>query len=78
MRRQIVTSTIMPAGLTIVLVLAITGSMAGKRMHARTAAMLEASGPTFAALLLGVVVIVGGLTNLPVLVLGPIAEHLIG
>src|SRR5664280_1526868 len=62
----------------IVLVMAIAGSMAGKRVHAHTTATLETSGPTFATLLLGVVVIVGGLTYLPVLVLGPIAERLVG
>jgi len=63
--------------LPIVVILAIAGSMAGARVHARTSATLESSGPTFAGLLLAVVLIVGGLTYLPVLVLGPIAEHLI-
>ena len=62
----------------IVLVMAVAGSMAGKRIHAHTTATLETSGPTFATLLLGVVLIVGGLTYLPVLVLGPIAERLVG
>lgn len=62
----------------IVLVMAIAGSMAGTRVHARTAATLETSGPTFATLLLGVIVIVGGLTYLPLLVLGPVAERLTG
>jgi len=39
---------------------------------------VSTSGPTFGGLLLGLVVIVGGLTFLPVLVLGPVAERLVG
>jgi K+-transporting ATPase ATPase A chain len=39
---------------------------------------MPTSGPTFAGLLTGVVLIIGGLTYLPALVLGPIAEHLAG
>jgi K+-transporting ATPase ATPase A chain len=39
---------------------------------------MPTSGPTFEGLLIGVVLILGGLTYLPVLVLGPIAEHLAG
>jgi Na+-transporting methylmalonyl-CoA/oxaloacetate decarboxylase gamma subunit len=52
---------------------------AGARVHARTrAATLDTSGPTFAAFLLGVVVIVGGLIYFPMLILGPIGERLVG
>jgi K+-transporting ATPase ATPase A chain len=62
----------------IVLSLAIAGSLAGARVHARTRATLDTSGPTFAAFLLGVIVIVGGLIYFPMLILGPIGERIIG
>ncbi len=61
----------------IVLVLAIAGSLAGARVHARTRATLDTTGPTFAAFLLGVIVIVGGLIYFPMLILGPIGERFV-
>jgi potassium-transporting ATPase potassium-binding subunit len=62
----------------IVLALAIAGSLAGARIHARTRATLDTAGPTFAAFLLGVIVIAGGLIYFPMLILGPIGERLVG
>jgi potassium-transporting ATPase potassium-binding subunit len=62
----------------IILALAVAGSLAGARVHARTRATLDTSGPTFAAFLLGVIVIVGGLIYFPMLILGPIGERLVG
>ena len=62
----------------IVLALAIAGSLAGARVHARTRATLDTAGPTFIAFLLGVIVIVGGLIYFPMLILGPIGERIIG
>jgi len=62
----------------IVLALAIAGSLAGARVHARTRATLDTSGPTFVAFLLGVIVIVGGLIYFPMLILGPIGERIVG
>jgi K+-transporting ATPase ATPase A chain len=62
----------------IVLSLAIAGSLAGARVHARTRATLDTTGPTFVAFLLGVIVIVGGLIYLPMLILGPIGERVVG
>jgi K+-transporting ATPase ATPase A chain len=62
----------------IVLGLAIAGSLAGARVHARTRATLDTAGPTFVAFLLGVIVIVGGLIYFPMLILGPIGERIIG
>jgi potassium-transporting ATPase potassium-binding subunit len=62
----------------IVLALAIAGSLAGARVHARTRATLDTSGPTFAVFLLGVIVIVGGLIYFPMLILGPIGERIVG
>jgi len=47
-------------------------------VHARTRATLDTAGPTFVAFLLGVIVIVGGLIYLPMLILGPIGERIVG
>jgi K+-transporting ATPase ATPase A chain len=62
----------------MVLALAIAGSLAGARVHARTRATLDTTGPTFVVFLLGVIVIVGGLIYLPMLILGPIGERIVG
>jgi K+-transporting ATPase ATPase A chain len=62
----------------IVLALAIAGSLAGARVHARTRATLDTSGPTFAIFLFGVILIVGGLIYFPMLILGPIGERFVG
>jgi potassium-transporting ATPase potassium-binding subunit len=62
----------------IVLALAIAGSLAGARVHARTRATLDTAGPTFAVFLVGVIVIVGGLIYFPMLILGPIGERIVG
>jgi K+-transporting ATPase ATPase A chain len=64
--------------LPIVLALAIAGSLAGARVHAQTRATLDTPGPTFVVFLLGVIVIVGGLIYLPMLILGPIGERIVG
>jgi K+-transporting ATPase ATPase A chain len=62
----------------IVLALAIAGSLAGARVHARTRATLDTAGLTFASFLIGVIVIVGGLIYFPMLILGPIGERIVG
>jgi potassium-transporting ATPase potassium-binding subunit len=68
-----------PAGdIVLALALAVAGSLAGARVHARTRATLDTAGPTFVAFLLGVIVIVGGLIYFPMLILGPIGERIIG
>jgi K+-transporting ATPase ATPase A chain len=61
----------------IMLALAIAGSLAGARVHARTRATLDTAGPTFVVLLIGVIVIVGGLIYFPMLILGPIGERIV-
>jgi potassium-transporting ATPase potassium-binding subunit len=61
---------------TIIPVLAIAGSMAGKKRTPPGAGTLPTHGPLFVAMLIGVVLLVGALTFLPALALGPIAEHL--
>ncbi|GEO82352.1 potassium-transporting ATPase subunit KdpA [Pararhodospirillum oryzae] len=62
--------------LVIIPVLAIAGSLAAKRATPETPGTFPTHGPLFMLLLGGVIGIVGGLTFLPVLVLGPGAEHL--
>jgi K+-transporting ATPase ATPase A chain len=57
-------------------VLAIAGSLAAKRATAVTAGTLPTHGPLFVAMLVGVVLIVGALTFVPSLALGPVVEHL--
>ncbi|MCC6167619.1 MAG: potassium-transporting ATPase subunit KdpA [Caldilineaceae bacterium] len=56
--------------------LAIAGSLAGKKLAPAGAGTLATHTPLFVALLIGVVIIVGGLTFIPALALGPIVEHL--
>jgi len=62
--------------LVIIPVLAIAGSLAAKPMVPVSAGTMPTAGPLFIAFLTGVIVIVGGLTYLPALALGPVAEHL--
>jgi K+-transporting ATPase ATPase A chain len=62
----------------IVLALAIAGSLAGARVHAKTRATLDTGSLTFAVFLVGVVVIVGGLIYFPMLILGPVGERIAG
>jgi potassium-transporting ATPase potassium-binding subunit len=60
----------------IVPVLAIAGSFAAKQIVPRSAGTLPTDRFLFVAFLIGVIVIVGGLTFLPALSLGPAAEQL--
>lgn len=60
----------------IIPVLAIAGHMARKRVAPASAGTFPTDSATFSLLLVGVVVIVGALTFLPALSLGPIVEHL--
>jgi potassium-transporting ATPase potassium-binding subunit len=62
--------------LPMVVALAVAGSLAKARVHARSFATMPTSGPTFAVFLLSVVLILGGLTYLPALALGPAADQL--
>jgi K+-transporting ATPase ATPase A chain len=57
-------------------VLAMAGSLAGKRASAVTAGTLPTHTPLFVALLVSIVLLLGALTFLPALALGPIVEHL--
>jgi potassium-transporting ATPase potassium-binding subunit len=57
--------------------LAIAGSLARKKVVPAGPGTLPTHTPLFVALLVGVVVLVGALTFIPALALGPIVEHLI-
>jgi K+-transporting ATPase ATPase A chain len=57
-------------------VLAIAGSLARKKAAPAGAGTLPTHTPLFVALLIGTVLLVGALTFLPALALGPIVEHL--
>jgi K+-transporting ATPase ATPase A chain len=57
-------------------VLAIAGSLAAKKLTPAGAGTLPTHTPLFVALLVGVVILVGALTFVPALALGPIAEQL--
>ncbi len=61
---------------TIFPVLAIAGSLAGKKRTPPGAGTLPTHGVMFVALLVSVVLIVGALTFIPALALGPIVENL--
>ena len=60
----------------IVPVLAIAGSLAAKKYTPETAGSFPTTGPLWIGLLIGIILIVGGLTFLPSLALGPVADHL--
>ena len=57
-------------------VLAVAGSLAAKKIVPASAGTLPTHTPLFVALLVGVVILVGALTFVPALALGPIVEHL--
>ncbi|GKX64128.1 potassium-transporting ATPase potassium-binding subunit [Pragia fontium] len=57
-------------------VLAIAGSLAAKKHQPASNGTLPTHGPLFIGLLIGTILLVGALTFVPALALGPIAEHL--
>jgi K+-transporting ATPase ATPase A chain len=59
----------------IVPMMAVAGSLVAKRKVPASVGTFPTTGPLFVGLLVGVIVIVGGLTFFPALALGPIAEH---
>jgi len=62
--------------LFIVPMLAVAGSLGAKRIVPPSVGTFPTDGPLFVGLLLGVILIVGGLTFFPALALGPVVEHL--
>lgn len=61
--------------LMIVPVLALAGHLAGKKLVPASAGTFRTEGFTFVVLLLGTVLLVGALTFLPALAMGPVVEH---
>jgi potassium-transporting ATPase potassium-binding subunit len=61
--------------LFIVPMLAVAGSLASKKIVPASAGTFPTDGSLFVGLLIGVIVIIGGLTFFPALALGPLAEH---
>jgi K+-transporting ATPase ATPase A chain len=61
----------------IAAVLAVAGSLAAKKRVPVTAGTMLTYGPTFIILLIGTVLLVGALTFVPALALGPIVEHIV-
>jgi K+-transporting ATPase ATPase A chain len=61
----------------IVPVLAISGSLVRKKRTPPSAGTFPTDSLLFAVLLIGVIVIVGGLTFFPALALGPVTEHIL-
>ena len=57
-------------------VLAIAGALAAKKITPVSAGTLKTDGPLFVVLLISVVLVVGALSFIPALALGPIVEHL--
>ena len=60
----------------IIPAMAIAGSLAAKKSVPPSAGTLPTTGGLFVGLVVGVILIVGGLTFFPALALGPIVEHL--
>jgi K+-transporting ATPase ATPase A chain len=58
-------------------VLALAGSLGKKKLVPTTAGTLPTHTPLFVAMLVGVVILVGALTFIPALALGPIVEQLL-
>lgn len=61
--------------LFIVPMMAVAGSLGGKKIIPASAGTFPTTGLLWIGLLTGVILIVGGLTFFPALALGPIAEH---
>jgi len=62
----------------IVPAMAIAGSLAAKKSIPASVGTLPTTGGLFVGLVVGVILIIGGLTFFPALALGPIVEHLAG
>lgn len=61
--------------LMIVPILALAGNLAGKKLIPASAGTFRTEGVTFGVLLIGTVLLVGALTFLPALAMGPVVEH---
>jgi K+-transporting ATPase ATPase A chain len=59
----------------IVPIVALAGNFASKKLVPASAGTFRTEGATFVVLLIGTVILVGALTFLPALAIGPIVEH---
>ena len=59
----------------VIPLLAVAGSLANKKLLAPSAGTFPTHGPLFVGLLVGVVLIIGGLTYFPAVALGPVVEQ---
>jgi K+-transporting ATPase ATPase A chain len=59
----------------IVPMMAIAGSLAAKKLVPPSAGTFPTHRPLWVGLLVGVILIMGGLTYFPALALGPLVEH---
>jgi len=62
--------------LSIIILLSVAGSLASKRSIPTTAGTFRTDNTMFTVTLMAIVLIIGALTFLPAIALGPIAEHL--
>ena len=62
----------------ILLPIALAGSLAAKKRVPQTTGTLRTDNLTFFGMLLGTVLLVGALSFMPAVVLGPVADHLMG
>ena len=62
--------------LFVIPVLAVAGSLAAKKIVPASAGTFPTDGGLFVGLVVGVILIVGGLTFFPALALGPVVEQL--
>jgi K+-transporting ATPase ATPase A chain len=60
----------------IIPAMAIAGSLAAKKIVPASTGTFPTTGGLFVGLVVGVILIIGGLTFFPALALGPIVEHL--
>src|SRR5581483_11077827 len=68
-------ATLIGRFLMIIPIAALAGSLAQKKIVPQSAGTFPVSGATFTILLTGTVLLVGALTFLPALALGPVVEH---
>ncbi|MNE91041.1 Potassium-transporting ATPase A chain [compost metagenome] len=62
--------------ISIIVMLAIAGSLAVKRVVPETSGTLRTNTTVFTGILIMIILVIGALTFFPALALGPIAEHL--
>ena len=62
--------------LSIIILLSVAGSLAAKRSIPATAGTFRTDNIMFTVMLIAIVLIIGALTFLPAIALGPVAEHL--